>query len=342
MKKFGKQLSGLGKVLLLAVALVFPLQVAGQTSPVVRMSDITPEAWDNGTDYGLNARVTHEGSYWAATADPTTGDEPGVDADWLLLATDDSNLGTAAAADVTDGGQASNTVPPGDDARLNAWPTAENTNIAALTADATLIDADLGDVLGRPYQYLTPDQAGWDVNVQNITTQRVIYNADDTFSFLLSLSGTPITGGEVPPLSRALVFYDGSQVVAQVQRPEHFAIAFDPKAVCDGAVDRLFLMTVGAHAPNGLKVAAWSVSFEADPTTEVDLDLKRADAFIGVANAAVMDVLDTTTGAAAETVGANINSGATVAATNVLYLEHGTAYTETTHQIIFQMWYFQQ
>ena len=116
--------------------------------------------------------------------------------------------------------------------------------------------------------------------------------------------------------------------------------SFDPKAVCDGAVDRLFLMTV--NNPDGIVVKKWTVSFEADPTTEADLDLKRADAFIGVANAAVMDVLDTTSGASSESTPGNINSGNAVADTKVMYLEFGTAYTETTHQIIFQMWYWEK
>jgi hypothetical protein len=120
---------------------------------------------------------------------------------------------------------------------------------------------------------------------------------------------------------------------------EHQSWSFDPDAVCDGAVDRLFLMTVGDDAPEGIIIDEWKVSFEADPTTEADLDLKYADAFIGVANAAVIDVLDTTTGASTEDTDANINSGAAVANGKVLYLEFGTAYTEATHQIIFEMWY---
>lgn len=120
---------------------------------------------------------------------------------------------------------------------------------------------------------------------------------------------------------------------------KHLAISFDPKIVCDGDVDRLFLLSVGPDCPNGLNVIEWRVSFEADPTTEVDLDLKRADAFIGVANAAVMDVLDTTTGASSEATSSNINGGVAVANGKVIYLEFGTAYTEENHQVIFQMWY---
>jgi hypothetical protein len=145
------------------------------------------------------------------------------------------------------------------------------------------------------------------------------------------------------PGANGYVLSEGSNVWRCYQGPaliQSFSISFDPDAVCDGAVDRLFLMPVSSSAfPSGLKVLTWSVSFEADPTTEVDLDLKRADAFIGVANSAVMDVLDTTAGASSETTTANINADAAVAVGKVLYLEFGTAYTETTHQINFSMTY---
>ena len=117
---------------------------------------------------------------------------------------------------------------------------------------------------------------------------------------------------------------------------KHEKWSFDPDAICDGDVDRLFLFTC-----DGAKTfIKWTVSFEADPTTEADLDLKYADAFIGVANSAVMDVLDTTNGTSSETTAANINGGAAVADTKVVYLEFGTAYTETGHQIIFEVWYY--
>jgi hypothetical protein len=116
------------------------------------------------------------------------------------------------------------------------------------------------------------------------------------------------------------------------------ASSFDPKVVCDGAVDRLPLMQVLATAyPGGINILSWNFSFEADPTTEIDLDLKRADAQIGVANAAVMDVLDTTSGASSEVTAANINSGAAVAVGKFVYLEFGTAYTETGHTCCFTM-----
>lgn len=125
---------------------------------------------------------------------------------------------------------------------------------------------------------------------------------------------------------------------AGIVAPLHYTWAFDPKAVCDGTYDGLFLMTVGIDAPNGFVVTAWKLSFEADPTTEIDLDLKRADAFIGRANSAVMDVLDTTAGASSESTASNINGGVSVANGKVIYIQFGTAYTEANHQCIFELW----
>jgi len=143
-------------------------------------------------------------------------------------------------------------------------------------------------------------------------------------------NGSPVSSDNPLPTSSGGV--DSTTITT------HFAIAFDPKAICDGAVDRLFLRTIGEDAPDGYIITAWRCSFEADPTTEVDLDLKRADAFIGVANSAVVDVVDTTAGVSSETTPDNINGGVAIANGKVLYLEFGTAYTETNHQIIFEMW----
>jgi hypothetical protein len=126
---------------------------------------------------------------------------------------------------------------------------------------------------------------------------------------------------------------------ASISLLQHRMWVFDPDAVCDGTIDRLFLMTVGDDLPEGMIIDEWKVSFEADPTTEVDLDLKYANAFIGVASATVIDVLDTTAGVSSEDTDANINGGSAIANGKVLYLEFGTAYTETGHQIIFEIWY---
>jgi hypothetical protein len=171
-----------------------------------------------------------------------------------------------------------------------------------------------------------------------------IFDTDDDgkVDLIDSVAGVATLGAagalSVNTTDKLLGIHNGTKEVA-LSLIQHREFSFDPKAVCDGAVDRLFLFKVGAWAPKGITITGWRVSFEADPTTEVDLDLKRADAFIGVANSAVMDVLDTTAGASSETSAANINSGAVVATGKVVYLEFGTAYSETTHQVIFEIEY---
>ena len=157
------------------------------------------------------------------------------------------------------------------------------------------------------------------------------YDGDEV-KYLLDYATLPTLTGQVPVYNATSDKWVPSYPII------HKTWSFDPDAVCDGAVDRLFLMTAEDGYGNDFVVDRWKVSFEADPTTEADLDLKHADAFIGVANSAVMDVLDTTNGASSETTAANINSGAAVANGKVIYLEFGTAYTETTHQVIFEMW----
>ncbi len=70
------------------------------------------------------------------------------------------------------------------------------------------------------------------------------------------------------------------------------------------------------------------ITLDADPTTELDLDLKFADAFIGLANATLIGVIDTTAGTS------NITSfsDATVPAGKCVYLEFGGAPDAATIQ----------
>ena len=181
----------------------------------------------------------------------------------------------------------------------------------------------------------SPSVAGqfrYDNTVTGLDDGAIVWYDDDEVKYFLDYATLPTLTGQVPVYNATSdKWVPGYPII-------HKTWSFDPDAVCDGAVDRLFLMTAEDGYGNDFVVDRWKVSFEADPTTEADLDLKRADAFIGVANSAVMDVLDTTNGASSETTAANINSGAAVANGKVIYLEFGTAYTETTHQVIFEMW----
>lgn len=156
-------------------------------------------------------------------------------------------------------------------------------------------------------------------------------------------SSTLSTGGDAAynTSNKVLGIHNGTKEVG-VSTIYHQAWSFDPKAVCDGTTDRLFLMSTDISEPFGIHIVKWKVSFDADPTTEFGANhvmLKRADAFIGVANAANMDALDTTAGAAIEATSSNINSDAVVATSKVIYLQFDTAYTESGHQVIFEMWW---
>ena len=78
---------------------------------------------------------------------------------------------------------------------------------------------------------------------------------------------------------------------------------------------------------------------DSDPTTEMDIDLKYSDGYPGLANANTIDVCDTSSGASSEDTDSNINGGGVIPFGKEVYLQFGTAYTETGHQVKFQLWY---
>lgn len=128
---------------------------------------------------------------------------------------------------------------------------------------------------------------------------------------------------------------------------QHMSVTIAPGPHYD--IDtQVFLFTVGSgltagrdDMPNGIIIDSWKISCNVNPTTDLDLDLKRADAWIGLGTATVMDVLDTTNGFESETTAANINAGATVANGQVIYLEFGTDPAATTCvQMVFEMWFY--
>ncbi len=153
-------------------------------------------------------------------------------------------------------------------------------------------------------------------------------------------SSTLSTGGDTAynTTNKLLGIHNGTKEVG-ISTIQHGTWAFDPAAVNANTNKRLFLMSTDISEPFGIHIVKWKLSFAADPTTEIDMDLKRADAFIGVANAAVMDVLDTANGASSEATSSNINSDAVVATSKVIYLELGTAYSATGETCIFEMWW---
>lgn len=98
------------------------------------------------------------------------------------------------------------------------------------------------------------------------------------------------------------------------------SVTVDPGAWYDSDTE-LFLFEVHADKfPNGIIIDEIKVSFNVDPDVELDADLRYADAWIGLANAADIDEIDTTNGVFTEDTDANINGGAAVAAGKVVYM----------------------
>jgi hypothetical protein len=62
---------------------VSPRRLAAVSQGVSLTSLVT---WSAGTDYAQGAHVSHNGSTWFANTDPTTGEEPGVASDWVVVA----------------------------------------------------------------------------------------------------------------------------------------------------------------------------------------------------------------------------------------------------------------
>jgi hypothetical protein len=78
------------------------------------------------------------------------------------------------------------------------------------------------------------------------------------------------------------------------------------------------------------------ITCDADPTTELDIDLMWADAFIGLGNAAVIDVCDTTAGVVTITSGFD---DATVASGKCILWRIGAAPDAATTQFSFVIEY---
>ena len=65
--------------------------------------EIIIAAWSATEDYPLNTIIQHGGFWWAATADPAAGDEPGVSSNWLRLITNRSVQLSDMPSAITDG-----------------------------------------------------------------------------------------------------------------------------------------------------------------------------------------------------------------------------------------------
>jgi hypothetical protein len=121
---------------------------------------------------------------------------------------------------------------------------------------------------------------------------------------------------------------------------DHVSVVLDPGAWYDSDTEA-FIMTVGDDYPEGLTIVEWKVSCNlSNPSPEINADLRYADSFIGFANAADIDEIDTSSGVSSEDTNANINSGNAVANGKVIYIGFDADPEGTCTQMIFEMWFY--
>ena len=125
---------------------------------------------------------------------------------------------------------------------------------------------------------------------------------------------------------------------ALVHGLKHLSVVCDPGSFYDSDAE-LFIMTVGDDAPNGIIIDEWKVSFNLNPDVELNADLRYADAFIGLANAADIDEIDTTDGVSSEDTDANINGGTAIANGKVIYIGFDADPEGTGTQLIVELWF---
>lgn len=146
-----------------------------------------------------------------------------------------------------------------------------------------------------------------------------IPNAESTDAALTALGMLHIRGDE------DRISYHvgaGGEVAGEVTVSVLKSIAFsvDPGSWYDSDAE-IFITEVHADLfPNGIIIDEWKCSCNVDPDTEISAELYYADAWIGLANAAVIDDVNTTNGVVSEDTDANINSGSAVAAGKFIYL----------------------
>jgi len=118
------------------------------------------------------------------------------------------------------------------------------------------------------------------------------------------------------------------------------SITFDPAADYDqestNRTTPLFTVLSKVY-PNGIIIDYWHISYNVDPTTELNANLCYADAQIGLANEVVIDALDTTSGVASEDTDANINSGSAIPAGKFMYIKYDADPTDANVICTFQM-----
>ena len=145
----------------------------------------------------------------------------------------------------------------------------------------------------------------------------VTYQSDTTIDFVVSSDIVAHT-------------LDSAEVMTIVKDTlDHYLVMNIPDPNAYYAIDHEWVME--PITERALTITRIDVTCDADPDTELDFDLKWADAFIGLANAAVIDEMNTTAGVTTITSGFD---DATVAASKCIYILFNAEPDENITQVI--------
>ena len=193
------------------------------------------------------------------------------------------------------------------------------------------------------------DQAGgmWTGNTE--TGISIEYQDDDgTIDATVSISTSEVAAGTLVTEAEGISSNDNDTTVPTSAAVKDYADSVAGATISSGRIsglDQYWNFTIPdpasfyavdtqicieAAIPADLTITRVQVTCDADPTTELDMDLYWADSFIGFANAALIVACDTTAGAA------NITSGfsdATIASGKTVYLVFAAEPDENITQI---------
>lgn len=281
------------------------------------------------TDCGA---ITSSGTITAAVGFDCTG---AADCDYGSIDITDHTFTTDDCTVVIDGGL---TVSTGDTITLGAtaWNSGDGIDGEVIANDT--IDDDAIDFADVTCADITMTDCA------AITGTDIIASASlKTFS-----DNNPTTDAEGELAwdanNHGLEVFDGTNSNMVAMQTHHVSLSMDPGAWYDSDAEA-FIMRVGSGVagqddmPFGIKIVEWRLTCNLDPDVEINADLRRADSFIGYANAADIDEIDTTNGVSSESTDANINAGAAIANGQVLYIAFDGDPEGTCQQMIFEFWY---
>ena len=190
------------------------------------------------------------------------------------------------------------------DGSIDASELATSAVATAEILDGTILEVDLdADETAANNDILTFDNTGDNFSWQTLAELGIMPLGGGSFTGAVSTNSTFDT-------------VDVAALAAKVHNEDLRHLRFnitEPNSAFDGDADFCIVPVL----PAAITVTRIDVTCDADPTTELDFDLMWADAFIGKANAAVIDEMNTTNGATAIT---SSFDDATVASGKCIYV----------------------